>query len=167
VDPDRLCTALGVQLHHSSLHEFLPLLDACTPEEVRSDLSTFGKLGIALKDVEPEDLDTASRFYLAFKKIMSAEHLDALAIRCWPELPRLWSCDEEYKLTAPEGRTIAPKRHLLGNNGVVEIQGVDIMQWFGDLIHEGLPHYVMVAKGHQREKLRRFARQMEISWIGS
>jgi L-fucose isomerase-like protein len=26
VDPDRLCSSLGVQLHHMSLHEFLPVL---------------------------------------------------------------------------------------------------------------------------------------------
>jgi L-fucose isomerase-like protein len=80
---------------------------------------------------------------------------------------RLWSCDGEYKLTALEGRTLAPKRHLLGNNGVVEIQGVDVRQWFDQLIHEGLPHHILVAGGHHRERLRRFARQMEIGWIGS
>jgi L-fucose isomerase-like protein len=237
VDPDRLCAVLGVQLHHNTLHEFLPILDSFSDDEVRSDIADFRKLGIPLKDVELEDLDTASRFYLAFKRIIADEHLDALAVRCWPELPnitgqwpyvaitrmlsegiaiaqegdvdgavmalaakalgmgavymsdwlehdptsitiwhtgavplelceplgsergprvakhfnirkpavieatlqtnlpvtvfRLWSCDEEYKLTALEGRTISPKRHLLGNNGVVEIDGVGVVRQTG------------------------------------
>ena len=36
-----------------------------------------------------------------------------------------------------------------------------------ELIHEGLPHHVLIARGHHRERLRRFARQMGVSWIGS
>jgi L-fucose isomerase-like protein len=236
-------------------------------------VAAFGKLGIPLKDVEPEDLGTASRFYLAFKKIMAEEHLDALATRCWPEIPnvtgqwpyvaisrmlseqiaitqegdvdaavmalaarelgmgpvymsdwlehdsstiaiwhtgsvplelcepigsergprvakhfnirkpavieatlqadlpitlfRLWSCDGQYRLTALEGRTIAPKRHLLGNNGIAEIEGVNVLDWFDEMIHQGLPHHLMIARGRHRARLKRFARQMGIGWIGS
>jgi L-fucose isomerase-like protein len=273
VDPDNLQTALGVQLHHISLHEFLPVLDSFSEEEVASDVAAFGKLGIPLKDVEPEDLGTASRFYLAFKRVMADEHLDALATRCWPEIPnvtgqwpyvaisrmlseqiaitqegdvdaavmalaarelgmgpvymsdwlehdsssiaiwhtgsvplelcepigsergprvarhfnirkpavieatlqadlpitlfRLWSCDGQYRLTALEGRTIAPKRHLLGNNGIAEIEGVNVMEWFDEMLHQGLPHHVIIARGRHRVRLKRFARQMGISWIGS
>ena len=271
VDPDHLYSALGVQLHHMSLHEFLTMLDSFSREEVSADVKAFQKLSIPLKDVEPEDLGTASRFYLAFKKIMADEHLDALAARCWPEIPnvtgqwpyvaisrmlseqiaitqegdvdaavialaagvmgmgpvymsdwlehdtstiaiwhtgsvplelcepigsergprvakhfnihkpavieatlladlpitlfRLWSCDGQYRLTALEGRTAAPKRHLLGNNGVAEIEGVNVVHWFDEMIHEGLPHHLMIARGHHRESLRRFARQMGIRWI--
>ena len=271
VDPARLSAALGVQLHHRSLHEFLHVLDAVGEQQVSSDVSAFRELGIPLKDVEPEDLNMASRFYLAFKKIMADEHLDALAVRCWPELPditgqwpyvaisrmiseriaitqegdvdgavvilaagtlgmgavymsdwlehdessitiwhtgavpmelcepigsergprvakhfnirkpavieatlqtglpitvfRLWSCDNQYRLTALEGRTISPKRQLLGNNGVAEIAGVNVMEWFDELIHQGLPHHVMIARGHHQGRLRRFARQTGISWI--
>jgi L-fucose isomerase-like protein len=271
VDPARLSDALGVQLHHRSLHEFLQLLEAVDEQEVRSDVSLFLESEIPLKDVEPEDLTMASRFYLAFKNLMADEHLDALAVRCWPELPnvtgqwpyvaisrmlsegmaitqegdvdgavmvlaartlgmgpvylsdwlehdrssitiwhtgsvplelcepvgsergprvakhfnirkpavieatlktdlpitlfRMWRCDDQYRLTALEGHTIAPKRHLLGNNGVVDIDGVNVMEWFDELIHQGLPHHVMVARGHHRERLRRFARQIGINWI--
>jgi L-fucose isomerase-like protein len=271
VDPVQLSSALGVQLHHRSLHEFLQVLDAVSDQEVGTDVSAFRELGIPLKDVEPADLNTASRFYLAFKKVMADEHLDALAVRCWPELPditgqwpyvaisrmlsekvavaqegdvdaavmalaagalgmaplymsdwlehdassitiwhtgavplelcepitngrgprvarqfnnrkpavieatlradlpitlfRLWHCDGEYRLTALEGRTVAPSRHLLGNNGLAEIQGVNVMHWFDELIHQGLPHHLTIARGHHLEKLRRFARLMEINWI--
>jgi L-fucose isomerase-like protein len=271
VDPDQLCRALGVQLHHMSLHEYLSVFDSFSDEEVAGDVAAFQKSGIPLKDVEPEDLGTASRFYLAFRKIMADEHLDALAVRCWPELPnitgqwpyvaisrmiserfaitqegdvdaavmalaagqlgmgpvylsdwlehdrtsiaiwhtgavpldmceplgsergprvarhfnirkpavieatlqtdlpvtlfRLWSCDGRYRLTALEGRTIAPKRHLLGNNGAAEIQGVNVIEWFDEMIHQGLPHHLLIARGHHRSRLKRFARQMGIGWI--
>jgi L-fucose isomerase-like protein len=273
VDPDRLCTALGVQLHHMSLHEFLSVLDSVDRNDVEDDLAAFRKLGIPLKDVEPGDLDTASRFYLAFNRVMADENLDALATRCWPEIPnitgqwpyvaisrmlseqiaitqegdvdaavaalsarelgmgpvymsdwlehdastiaiwhtgsvplqlcepigsekgprvakhfnikkpavieatlkadlpitlfRLWSCDGQYRLTALEGRTIAPKRHLLGNNGIAKIDGVNVIEWFDEMIHEGLPHHVMVAQGHHRTMLKRFVRHVGIRWIGS
>jgi L-fucose isomerase-like protein len=273
VDPDLLSVSLGVQLHHMSLHEFLAVFESFSEQEVADDVAAFGELGIPLKDVKPEELATASRFYLAFKHLMTAEHLDALATRCWPELPnitgqwpyvaisrllsdqvpitqegdvdaavmalaagplglgpvylsdwlehddacvaiwhtgsvpldlcepvgsergprvaqhfnihkpavieatlktdmpvtlfRLWSCDGDYRLTALEGRTIAPKRHLLGNNGVARIEGVNVIRWFDDMIHEGLPHHLIVARGHHRERLRRFARQLGIGWFGS
>jgi hypothetical protein len=39
------------------------------------------------------------------------------------------------------------------------------MEWFDELIHQGLPHHVMIARGHNGGRLRRFARQTEISWI--
>ena len=271
VDPVLLGSALGVQLHHRSLHEFLQIFEAVDDGEVRADAAEFEKLGIPLKGVEAADLDTASRFYLAFKRVMAEEHLDALAVRCWPELPdvtgqwpyvaisrmlsekiavaqegdvdaavmalaagklgmaplymsdwlehdassitiwhtgavplelcepvggergprvarqfnnrkpavieatlqtdlpitlfRLWHCDGQYRLTALEGRTVAPGRHLLGNNGLAAIDGVDVRQWFDELVHRGLPHHLTIARGHHRERLRRFARQMGISWI--
>ena len=37
--------------------------------------------------VEPHELDQTSRHYLAMKKLIADNNLDALAIRCWPELP--------------------------------------------------------------------------------
>jgi L-fucose isomerase-like protein len=271
VDPDLLWSALGVQLHHMSLHEFLSVFESAGPEEVAEDVEAFKKLGIPLKDVEEADLDTASRFYLAFRRVMAAEHLDALATRCWPEMPnitgqwpyvaisrmlseqaaiaqegdvdgavmalaarelgmgqvymsdwlehdassiaiwhtgcvplelcepigsdkgprvalhfnirkpavieatlradlpitifRLWNCDGRYNLTALEGRTAPPRRHLLGNNGIAEIQGVDVREWFDDMIHMGLPHHVQVARGNHRGRLKRFARQAGIRFI--
>jgi len=271
VDPARLSDALGVHLHHRSLQEFIQILHSVSEREVTDDISAFRELDIPLKDVEPEDLNLASRFYVAFRRIMSDERLDALAVRCWPELPditgqwpyvaisrmiseriaitqegdvdgavaalaaetlgmgpvylsdwlehdestitiwhtgsipfelcepvgsklgpkvarhfnirkpavieatlktdlpitlfRLWSCDNEYRLTALEGRTIAPRRHLLGNNGLVEIDGVNVLEWFDDLVHQGLPHHVMIVRGHHRYRLKRFARQKGIKWL--
>ena len=37
--------------------------------------------------VEREEMPTASRHYLAMKKLIDRDNFDGLAIRCWPELP--------------------------------------------------------------------------------
>ena len=37
--------------------------------------------------VEEKDLPTSSRHYLAMKKLINDNNFDAIAIRCWPELP--------------------------------------------------------------------------------
>ena len=38
-------------------------------------------------DVGHDDLPANSRYYLAMKALWVGENLDALALRCWPELP--------------------------------------------------------------------------------
>ena len=35
---------------------------------------------------------------------------------------RLWVQDNKYQMLALEGKTIRPKRHLLGNNGLVQFE---------------------------------------------
>jgi hypothetical protein len=80
---------------------------------------------------------------------------------------RLWNCDGQYNLTALQGRTAAPERHLLGNNGIAVIDGVDVREWFDEMIHQGLPHHVMITAGHHGKTLKRFARQMGIRWVES
>ena len=77
---------------------------------------------------------------------------------------RLWRCDGSYHLSAFEGRTVAPSRHLLGVNGVFESSGADIVGWFDKMVHEGMPHHISVAPGHFRASLARFARLTGIRW---
>lgn len=38
-------------------------------------------------DASPNDLPTSSRHYLAIKALIHEHNLDAIAVRCWPELP--------------------------------------------------------------------------------
>lgn len=78
---------------------------------------------------------------------------------------RIWRCDSRYRCAALEGQTIAPARHLLGNNGLARIEGVDVRQWFDTMLHEGFPHHVLVVQGRQREALRRFCRQTGVQWL--
>jgi L-fucose isomerase-like protein len=85
-----------------------------------------------------------------------------------PDVPvtiaRLWRCDGRYHLTALQGRTIAPRRHLTGNAGTVEVDSVDVVDWFDDALHAGLPHHVIVFAGRHAENFRRLARMLMIHW---
>ncbi len=79
---------------------------------------------------------------------------------------RLWSRDDEYRMTAFEGRTIAPARHILGLNGVVQIDGFDLRTWFEEAVYEGLPHHVNVVEGHVLRELKQVARLLQLKWHG-
>ncbi|UCF97863.1 MAG: sugar isomerase [Spirochaetaceae bacterium] len=78
---------------------------------------------------------------------------------------RVWRCDNLYHCTALEGVTVRPKRHLLGNNGLARFEEVNIEEWFDRMIHQGLPHHPLVARGSHKHRLRRFCRQIGIQWI--
>ena len=44
---------------------------------------------------------------------------------------RFWVIDNKYHLVAFEGTTITPKRHLLGNNGLVQVNPpLDLVESF-------------------------------------
>ena len=78
---------------------------------------------------------------------------------------RFWRCDGKYYLSAREGRTIQPRRHLMGTNGLVQLQSQYPRQWFDDLCHHGMPHHVVVFEGHHLDVLKRFARVMRMEFI--
>lgn len=88
-DPASLSRELGVQLRHFGLQELLDEMDQCNEQEVARDLEQVHALNLPLVDVEDSDLAIQSQYYLALKKIAKQERLDALAVRCWPELPNL------------------------------------------------------------------------------
>ena len=75
-------------------------------------------------------------------------------------IARLWRCDGKYFLTAREGATIKPKRHLMATNGLARMNNVDPHEWFEELCHAGMPHHVAVVQGHHAAFLKRFARVM-------
>ncbi|MGH9655265.1 MAG: hypothetical protein ACRD6B_17575 [Bryobacteraceae bacterium] len=77
---------------------------------------------------------------------------------------RLWRCDNQYLLTAFEGRTLPPKRKVTGNSVLVEISGESVPSRFDRLLHAGLPHHVLLAFGHHAESFRRMARLLGIGW---
>ncbi len=270
-DPFDLNSALGVQLHHLGLQEFIDGTDDVPEEAVQKDVDRVLKIRLPFEDVVEEDLHTNSRYYLAMRQVIEEESLDALAIRCWPELPnvvgqwaylamvrlttegypnamegdvdgalscligevlrfgpgylsdwlehdhetitlwhpgnapltmcepvgskygprlakhfnvpkplvvnanlkagqeitlfRLWRCDGRYRLMAQNARTIPPRRLLLGTNGLAEVAGRDVHEWFEELCHAGMPHHLAVFPGHNEKLLRRFARQMGIDWV--
>ena len=78
---------------------------------------------------------------------------------------RFWRVGGKYLVTARDGETIKPKRHLMGTNGLVRMPGVDAAEWFENLCHEGMPHHVLVVQGHHTAPLRRFARTTGMRFI--
>ena len=76
---------------------------------------------------------------------------------------RFWRLDGKYFLTAREGETIKPKRHLMATNGLAKMQE-DPGEWFEELCHHGMPHHVAVVQGHHAAFLRRFARIMKMEF---
>ena len=77
---------------------------------------------------------------------------------------RLWRCDGKYHLAAFEGKAIPPRRKLTGNTLLVEVSGEPVPERFDRLIHEGMPHHVVVHFGSLTETFRRFARLLGIEW---
>jgi L-fucose isomerase-like protein len=77
---------------------------------------------------------------------------------------RFWRLDGKYLLTAREGETIKPKRHLIATNGVAKMKD-DPGEWFEELCHAGMPHHVAVVQGHHAAFLKRFARTMGMEFV--
>lgn len=77
---------------------------------------------------------------------------------------RFWRLDGKYLLTAREGETIKPKRHLMATNGLAKMKE-DPGEWFDDLCHAGMPHHVAVVQGHHAALLRRFARLTNMQFV--
>jgi L-fucose isomerase-like protein len=88
-DAPTLKRELGVLLHHVGLQELLDAMDGLGNDEVVADVQRVLDIGFAIGDVAERDLETQSRFYLAFKQLIDSESLDAIAVRCWPELPNV------------------------------------------------------------------------------
>jgi L-fucose isomerase-like protein len=80
-------------------------------------------------------------------------------------ITRLWRCDGEYRMTAFEGKSIPSTRNLTGNTVLVEAEGAGLMKRFDTLVHEGMPHHVLLYNSHCAETLRRLARITGIHWI--
>ena len=110
VDAAAMARDLGAQLHHIGLHEFIDLVHDQDEAAVAEDVRNVKALGLPAEDgIGDEDLAVNSRYYLAMRALMDSEHLDALAVRCWPELPNVighWPYLAMARL-AVEGRVVA------------------------------------------------------------
>ncbi len=85
-DPVSLDRAFGVQLRHFGLRELTDAMEALPQERVEEDVAATLDMGFGLDGVTREDVAMSSRYYLALSAILEGECLDALALRCWPEL---------------------------------------------------------------------------------
>ncbi len=270
-DPFSVHRGLGAQMQTYSLLEFANAVNGLSEDAVAEDVAKVKALGMPHKDTSDEDLPMASRLYLAMRSFLDNEGLDAMTIRCWPEMSntfgqwpylgiarlvdegravacegdadgamsawigeslglgrcyltdwlehdretitlwhggaapmglcapvgepggpriarhfnikkpavveatlredmpvtvmRLWRCDGRYYLTARDGQTIKPKRHLMGTNGLARLENQDPQEWFEELCHAGMPHHVAVFEGHSTGLLKRFARLLNMRFV--
>jgi L-fucose isomerase-like protein len=265
-DPFSVHRGLGAQLQSYSLIEFSNVLNELKEEAVAADVAAVKALGLPHKDTTDDDLPMASRLHLTMRGFLENEHLDALAIREWPEMPnvfgqwpylgvarlveagraigiegdvdgaltawigeslglgrcyltdwlehdhetittwhggaaplslcepgarlarhfnikkpavieatiragrpatlvRLWRCEGQYFVTAREGETIRPRRHLMMTNGLVGLHRQDPGEWFEELCHRGMPHHLALFCGHHAAILRRFARMIGAEFV--
>ena len=108
-DPFVMHRGLGVQLQTYSLIEFENALNDLSEEAVAADVETVKSLGLEYKDATESDLPMASRLYLTMRHFFDEENLDALGVRCWPEMPNTfgqWPYLGIARL-ADEGRAVA------------------------------------------------------------
>ncbi len=87
MDPFSVHRGLGAQLQSYSLVEFGNVVQGFSDDEVMADVARVKSLGFPHKDTTDEDLPMASRLYLAMRRFFETERLDALSVRCWPEMP--------------------------------------------------------------------------------
>jgi L-fucose isomerase-like protein len=262
---------LGAQVQTFSLLEFANAVNGLEEKAVAEDVAKVKALKLPHKDTSDADLPMASRLYLAMRSFLDTEGLDAMTIRCWPELPntfgqwpylgiarlveegravacegdadgamsawigeslgfgrayltdwlehnhetittwhggaaplalcapagepgapkiarhfnikkpavveatlrekmpvtvmRFWRCDGNYYLTARDGLTIKPRRHLMGTNGLVRLDKQDPGVWFEELCQQGMPHHVVVFEGRHEGLLRRMAGIMGMRFV--
>jgi L-fucose isomerase-like protein len=80
-------------------------------------------------------------------------------------LLRFWRCDGDYFLTAREGETLRPRRHLMGTNALARLDRQDPREWFDEMCHQGMPHHLAIFEGHHARMLKRLARILHIRFI--
>lgn len=89
VDPVELSRQLGIQVQDFGLDEFVERIEAVPENEATDDCRRLIAQNIPREPgITDEDLLSNSRYYLAMRAMVEEERLDALAVRCWPELPR-------------------------------------------------------------------------------
>jgi len=89
-DPMAISRQLGVTLQHIGLAEFQDRLAAIETTRVDRDLQQVRGMDLGgHTELADEELMPNSRYRLAISDLMQEENLQAVALRCWPELPTL------------------------------------------------------------------------------
>jgi len=267
VDSAAMMQLLGTRLRRFGLHEFFTLVRSYPDDVVAADRQKAEALGLPVREgvmISDEVWNLSSRFYLAVRELAEMENLDAVALRCWPEIPnefgiwayfalsrlasdginiceegdvdgalgcllakalgsetaafnsdwlehdddsillwhggaaplgmcqpigepggptlglhfntgkpltldaelrynmdvtlfRFWQRGGRYSLAIAEGNVEKPPRTIEGCAGTIRIPGGGVVSFFLDVCNLGMPHHVVVMKGHYGAQLRQFA----------
>lgn len=134
-DPVFISDQLASQLYHMSTPELIALVEEFSEEDIAEDLAGLYALGLPVGGGPsrggpsrggPSDngfesgggaeLVMQARYYRAFRTLFTQERFDALAFRCWPDLPTMtghWPYLALAKLVS-EGYPIAMEGDLDG-----------------------------------------------------
>jgi L-fucose isomerase-like protein len=124
VDAGLLQQLLGPRLKRIGLYEFSTLVRSFSDSEVAADRKKAEALGLPVKSgvvVSDDTWNISSRYYLAVKRIVEEESFDAVALRCWSELPNefgVWSYFSIARL-ASDGMNICEEGDVDGAIGTL------------------------------------------------
>lgn len=92
-DPVFVNETLGSQLYHMSTPELIARVQGYSETDIADELQKLRELKLPVADNAQFSADAAeelimqARYYRAFQEIYAEESLDAVAFRCWPDLP--------------------------------------------------------------------------------
>jgi L-fucose isomerase-like protein len=87
-DPMAISQVFGVEMHHFGVDEFCGIIDGCKKVTPEAELRWLRELGIERPhDVTDADIALQAQYGAAMTELIESNNLDALALRCWPELP--------------------------------------------------------------------------------
>ncbi len=95
-DPVFLAEQLNSHLFHMSTTELITMVGAYSPSELQSELEDLLALGLPRGDgfgsgsdagQGGTEIEMQARYYRAFRDLFTEQAFDAMAFRCWPDLP--------------------------------------------------------------------------------
>ncbi len=93
VDPADAFDQLGVVVGQFDLQQWFELVENQPPEKIAADVESAEAMGLPMEEgLGSDELARNSRCYLATRQLLQEENLDAVALRCWPEVPRRLGC---------------------------------------------------------------------------
>ena len=131
-DPYALNEKLGAELYQLGQQDLLRTMNELEDGDVSADIDVTLALGMPLVDIQRKDLEVQSRYYLALKRMIEEERFDALALRCWPELPNLtgqWPYLAVVRLT-DEGYAVTIEGDVDGAIGLLAMSELGIEPGF-------------------------------------
>lgn len=78
---------------------------------------------------------------------------------------RLWHMGGKYCFTAIEGKSVIPKRHLKGTNGVGYFPETDVNDFLQKMLRRGFPHHPVIVEGHRKKHLYKLMDNLGINCL--
>ena len=124
VDPAALDAALGVSMRRFAVAEMMQAITDAHEDRVAEEFHELQALQLPRENgITDDHLRLAARYRVALESMMDHDRLDAMAVRCWPELPNthgVWPylafarLGQAGRLIAMEGDVDAAATLLMG-----------------------------------------------------